>query len=112
MVTRLAIICRYYSKEHSNFDLRAFGGGSQASQLGTDVWSVPGYKDAEHDVLLAMMQWVEKGTVVDSIIATTWNSSFNASSPVQRQRPLCPYPQIAVFDGEGDVDVAASWGCK
>lgn len=91
---------------------RAFGGGSQASQLGTDVWSVPGFKDAKHDVLLAMMHWVENGTAVDSIIATTWENSLNPSTPVARQRPLCPYPQIATYIGEGDIDEAENWICR
>ncbi|KAK6079666.1 tannase and feruloyl esterase [Seiridium cupressi] len=87
----------------------AFGGGSQASVLGTDVWSVPGFKDAQHDILLAMMQWVENGTAVDSVVATTWDSPTNVSTPVLRQRPLCPYPQVALYDGVGDVDSAPSW---
>lgn len=91
---------------------RAFGGGSQASVMGTNVWSVPGFKDAQHDIMLAMMQWVENSTAVDSVVATTWTSPTNASTPVLRQRPLCPYPQTAVYDGEGDVDDATSWACK
>ncbi|KAH6659319.1 Tannase/feruloyl esterase [Truncatella angustata] len=89
----------------------AFGGGSQASQLGRDVWSVPGFKNAQHDVLLAMMQWVENGTAVDSVVATTWQNSLDPSTPVARQRPLCPYPQLAIYDGVGDVDKASSWAC-
>lgn len=91
---------------------RAFGGGSQAAALGTDVWSVPGFKDAEHDVLLALMQWVENGTAVDSVVATTWQNPTNASTPVLRQRPLCAYPKVAKYDGEGDVDDATSWSCE
>ncbi|KAI4601039.1 CTP synthase ura7 [Pestalotiopsis sp. 9143b] len=90
----------------------AFGGGSQAAALGTDVWSVPGFKDAEHDVLLALMRWVENGTAVDSVVATTWQNPTNASTPVLRQRPLCVYPAVAKYDGEGDVDDATSWGCE
>ena len=29
----------------------------------------------------------------------------------QGSRPLCPYPQVAVFDGSGDVFDAANFSC-
>jgi hypothetical protein len=35
------------------------------------VYGVHGFRDAEHDVLLAMMRWVEQGVAPDQIIATT-----------------------------------------
>jgi Tannase and feruloyl esterase len=31
---------------------------------------------------------------------------------VARTRPLCPYPQIAVYDGEGDINDTANFTCK
>ncbi|KAI1866857.1 uncharacterized protein JN550_007404 [Neoarthrinium moseri] len=89
----------------------AFGGGSQGSVLGTDVWSVPGFRNAEHDILLATMAWVENGTAVESVVATSWLGPYNASTPVLRQRPLCPYPQTALYGGQGDPGNAASWSC-
>ncbi|KAH9897390.1 putative ferulic acid Esterase/Feruloyl esterase [Xylariomycetidae sp. FL2044] len=89
----------------------AFGGASQAAQLGNDTWSVPGYRDAQHDALLALMDWVENGNAVDSIVASTWKEAGNASSGLLRQRPLCPYPEMARWDGENDVNAASSWGC-
>jgi feruloyl esterase len=87
------------------------GGEFQATKLGTDEWSVPGFRDKRHDVLMALMDWVENGNPVDSIIATAWNSVWDASSGVRSQRPLCPYPQMAIWDGVGDVDAATSWSC-
>ncbi|GAP91684.2 putative feruloyl esterase B [Rosellinia necatrix] len=89
----------------------AFGAPSQASVLGDDVWSVPGFRDAQHDILLALVDWVEKNATVDRVVATTWTQPTNASSGVLRQRPLCPYPQMANWDGDGDVDDAESWSC-
>ncbi|KAI0600335.1 Tannase/feruloyl esterase [Biscogniauxia sp. FL1348] len=89
----------------------AFGGASQAAALGNDTWSVPGFRDAQHDALLALMGWVEGGVAVDSIVATTWDAPLDASSGVRRQRPLCAYPQMAIWDGVGNVDDAASWSC-
>ncbi|KAI0416104.1 Tannase/feruloyl esterase [Xylaria grammica] len=89
----------------------AFGAPSQASVLGNDTWSVPGFQDAQHDVLLALMDWVEKNVTVDQVVATTWNTPTNVSSGVLKQRPLCPYPQMARWDGAGDLNDASSWSC-
>ncbi|KAI8953875.1 putative ferulic acid Esterase/Feruloyl esterase [Xylaria longipes] len=89
----------------------AFGGASQASILGNDTWSVPGFQDAQHDILLALMDWVEKNATVDQVVATTWNQPTNVSSGLLRQRPLCPYPQMARWDGDGDLNDAKSWSC-
>ncbi|KAI1428183.1 Tannase/feruloyl esterase [Xylaria sp. FL1777] len=89
----------------------AFGGASQASILGTDTWSVPGFQDAQHDILLALVDWVEKNVTVDQVVATTWKNSTDASSGVLKQRPLCPYPQMARWDGDGDPNNATSWSC-
>lgn len=90
----------------------AFGGEFQAPYLGTDAWSVPGFVDPQHDIVLAMMAWVENGTAVDSFIATTWTNPANASSGVHRQRPICMYPQRAMYNGNGSTDDAASWHCE
>ncbi|KAH8881440.1 tannase and feruloyl esterase [Thozetella sp. PMI_491] len=87
-------------------------GAFQSGFLGTDVWSVPGFKDKNHDSLMALMDWVEQGNAVDSIIATTWRNPGNASSGVLRQRPLCPWPQTAVYNNVGNVNSASSWSCQ
>ncbi|KAI0468703.1 putative ferulic acid Esterase/Feruloyl esterase [Xylaria cf. heliscus] len=89
----------------------AFGGASQASTFGNDTWSVPGFKDAQHDILLALMDWVEKNVTVDHVVATTWTKPADASSGLLKQRPLCPYPEMARWDGDGDLDDANSWSC-
>ena len=89
-----------------------FAGAFQAGSLGNDTWSVPNFQDAEHDMLMALMKWVEEDKPVDSVIATTWETTTNASTPVLRQRPLCPVPQQAVYNEEGDVNKADSWQCK
>jgi len=65
--------------------------------------------DAKHDVLLALMQWVENGTAPGSIIA----SKFAADQvTVTRQRPLCTYPLQAKWNGKCDVNAAENWSCQ
>jgi len=92
----------------------AIGSASQNIVLGngTNYWSVPGFVDEGHDALLALDSWVERGRAVDKIIATTWRNSVDPASGVLRQRPLCPWPQKAVYNEHGDVNVAESWSCK
>jgi feruloyl esterase len=87
-------------------------GGGQQNALGayTTDYSVPDNMNRQHDALLALTAWVENGTQVDSIIASAFNIS-TGTLQISRQRPLCPYPQKATYDGSGDPDDAASWYC-
>ncbi|GAB1317452.1 hypothetical protein MFIFM68171_07662 [Madurella fahalii] len=89
----------------------SFGAASQAAVMGSGAWSVPGFEDRDHDAVMALVDWVERGRKVDQIIATTWNSPLDPASGVRRQRPICPWPKKAVYDGVGDVDQAESWKC-
>ncbi|ETS78552.1 hypothetical protein PFICI_10614 [Pestalotiopsis fici W106-1] len=85
-------------------------GANQAAQLGTSASGVPGFRDAQHDVILALMNWVENGTAPDAIVATKWDND-DVTKEVSRQRPICPYPQQAKFNGSGDPNLAESWQC-
>ena len=58
------------------------------------------------DAIGALDSWVEQGTAPDRLVA-----SHSSNGAVDRSRPLCPYPQIARWDGSGDRNVAASYTC-
>jgi len=88
-----------------------FAGGNQAASLGTATYSVPGFADVQHDALLALVDWVEGGKQVDSIIATTWNTPSDPSSGVLRQRPVCPYPKMQVLRSGEEEEAPKSWTC-
>ncbi|PWY68614.1 tannase and feruloyl esterase [Aspergillus heteromorphus CBS 117.55] len=92
----------------------AFAGDGQSSRFGKDgsVHSVPGYEDARHDVVLAMMNWVENGTSPDELIATKFVNDRDPQQGVYRQRPLCVHPAQAQYKGTGDINAADSWECK
>ena len=66
--------------------------------------------DPRRDVLMALEQWVEKGTAPSAIVATKYVNDDSAKG-VQTTRPLCPYPQMAKYDGQGDPNDAASFAC-
>jgi feruloyl esterase len=59
------------------------------------------------DMLTAMEQWVENGKAPDQIIA-----SRVKDGAIDRTRPLCPYPQVAVYKGSGSTDEAVNFVCK
>ena len=59
-----------------------------------------------NDAVTAVIDWVEKSKAPDSIVA-----SQVSGSKVVRTRPLCPYPQVARFKGEGSIDEAANFRC-
>ncbi len=88
-----------------------FAGANQAGSLGTGVHGVPGFEDGRHDALLALMEWVEEGSVVEEIVATKFVDD-DATKGVERQRPLCAYPKQAAYKGRGDVDSAQNWECR
>jgi feruloyl esterase len=67
--------------------------------------------DADHDILKALERWVEQGVAPDKIIATHFIEN-NPANGVQFQRPLCPYPQIAHYDGHSDPSVSTSFTCR
>jgi hypothetical protein len=55
------------------------------------------------DWLTPIMDWVEKGIAPDSIIGT--------NSTTGRTRPLCPYPSVARYTGEGTIEDAENFIC-
>jgi feruloyl esterase len=59
------------------------------------------------DAQRALEQWVEHGQAPDRIIATR-----AINGVIDRSRPLCPYPAVAVYRGAGDTNDAANFDCK
>jgi feruloyl esterase len=83
------------------------GGGSGPSMIGGGTGDpLPAFRDADHDVVLALARWVEKGQAPESLIATTVKDGA-----VTRQRPVCVYPKQARYSGSGDVNAAANFTC-
>jgi feruloyl esterase len=59
------------------------------------------------DRLTALENWVEGGVAPVSMVA----SHRNGAGAVDRTRPLCPYPLVAVYDGSGSIDDASNFSC-
>lgn len=96
---------RYYESV-----LRATGQG--ASEM-TRLFLVPGMGHCSggpgagtFDGLAALDAWVTKGAAPSRIMAT-----HATNGVVDRSRPLCPYPQVARWNGSGNTADAASFAC-
>lgn len=88
--------------------------GGRASSFAR-VYAVPGMNHRgggpstdQFDAFSALVDWVEKGTAPDRIIATA-----RAATPWPgRTRPLCPYPQRARYSASGSIEDAANFVCR
>jgi len=86
-------------------------GGPGATIFGNAGGMEPPEEDADHDVVLALDRWVEKGVAPDHIIATGFVDS-NPAKGVAMTHTLCPYPQVARYKQTGDIRDAASFVCE
>jgi feruloyl esterase len=89
-------------------------GGAARTEGSIRLFMVPGMNHCRggdgtdtFDAIGTLDQWVENGKAPQQIVA-----SHRANGGADRTRPLCPYPQIAVYKGSGSTDDAASFSCK
>jgi feruloyl esterase len=69
------------------------------------------HANSGNNIELALQDWVEKGISPSSIIATKYVED-DPKNGVKMTRPLCPYPQAAMWTGKGSTDDAANFFCK
>lgn len=74
----------------------------------------------QFDMITPLVQWVEQGVAPDGIVASVRgpgnpggaNEELPAAWSPERTRLLCPYPQVAAYDGKGDPERASSFACR
>ena len=59
------------------------------------------------DKISLIERWVEKGEAPARVIA-----AHSIADKVDRTRPLCPYPQVARYNGAGSIDEATNFKCR
>ena len=59
------------------------------------------------DWFTAIADWVERGRAPERVVA----EKRGENGAVVNARPLCPYPQRAVYDGKGNITQAGSYAC-
>ena len=80
-------------------------GGVGTDNFGTVYDELPN-PDAKHDMLTAIVEWVEQGKAPDTLIA-----SKMIDGKVTMTRPLCPFPLVSKYRGRGDANDAANFTC-
>ena len=58
------------------------------------------------DAVTALSNWVEKKQAPDTLLG-----SHMTNGVADLTRPLCPYPQVAQYSGQGDVKDATNFSC-
>jgi len=101
------------SVEFYNSVVNLDGDGQKASNW-IRLFMVPGMAHCSggegpdtFDKIGVLEQWVEHGIPPSRIVATHYTEG-----QVDRQRPLCPYPQVARYNGTGKIDDASSFTCS
>jgi len=91
--------------------MRKVGGAAEDSMV---LFMVPGMGHCQggvgtdtFDKVAALDRWVESGQRPTSIAA-----AHVTNGVVDRTRPLCPFPQVAVYNKRGNPDDAASFTCR
>jgi feruloyl esterase len=95
-----------YAKLQNNVRLFGIPGSSHCSMSGVGP--------NNFDALTAMEDWVEKGKAPDALLAKLYNPDSPMIDPAKtplRTMPLCKFPEMAHYSGEGDVKDAANWSC-
>lgn len=73
----------------------AFGGAEQLSVSQGGIGQSLSF-DADHDMILATMKWVEKGVTPKSLVGVKYVDG-NRTLGVAFTRLFCPYPQVSGF---------------
>jgi feruloyl esterase len=76
-----------------------------------DVVDSSNYGDRSRDIFAALRGWVEDSIVPEEIVATKYTNDM-PTQPIVMTRPICPYPEQAVWDHRGSANQAASWACR
>jgi feruloyl esterase len=61
----------------------------------------------DFDMIKALETWVEQGKAPERMEASRMRNG-----KVDRTRPLCAYPQVAVYKGSGSTDDASNFSCQ
>ena len=87
------------------------GDGIGAWQIGQNGAGANGtLYDAEHNVLAALVNWVEEGKAPEAVLGTKFNND-SAAEGVALTRWHCRYPLRSTYLG-GDAALATSWTCR
>jgi feruloyl esterase len=71
-----------------------------------DTGMCPAMFPGAFDAMGALEQWREEGIAPEKIII-----SHRDGSRIYKTRPVCPYPEVAIYKGSGDINDASNFRC-
>ncbi|KAH9855312.1 feruloyl esterase-like protein [Lenzites betulinus] len=84
-------------------------GGQAANAFGGVSQPVPLSDDPQHNILSAMVRWVEEGVAPSTLVGVKYKNDVKANG-VEFTRPMCKYPAMVRFRG-GNPNSASSFFC-
>ncbi|KAI0819411.1 feruloyl esterase-like protein [Trametes gibbosa] len=84
-------------------------GGQAANSFGGVTQPAPLSDDPQHNILSAMVRWVEEGVAPSTIVGVKYKNDSKENG-VEFTRPLCKYPSMVRFRG-GNPNSASSFFC-
>ena len=109
-----AIIPPHSAIDYYNSVQATMGGPSQTKNF-FRLFMIPGMgmcpgfgfgNDGTFDAMDVVQKWRETNVAPDKII-----NSHRTAGVVDKTHPACPYPQVAIYKGSGDITDAASFTC-
>ena len=85
-------------------------GGPGPNAFGGMFQEPPPSFDPQHDLLSALVQWVEKDQAPTSVVATKYKDD-NSQHEIVMQRPICAFPEGPRYNGTGNVNSPHSFKC-
>ncbi|MGZ8196274.1 MAG: tannase/feruloyl esterase family alpha/beta hydrolase [Methylosarcina sp.] len=91
------------------------GGGYEHTQEFARLFMAPGVRHCgdgtnagpkPQNLFDSVVNWVEHDVAPETILAS------KTTGGVTQTRPLCPYPDVAVYTGQGSTDDSANFECK
>lgn len=67
-----------------------------------------GVGPAPVEALGPLIEWVERGRAPEKLLT----AGRDAAGSTTRARPLCPYPRLAKYRGQGSIDEAENFTCR
>ena len=82
-------------------------GASAFGQYGTNETAA----GPKYGLFDSLENWVEKGSPLETVVATHYGPGPNGTLKPAFTRPLCAYPKVAKYSGSGDTNDAANFAC-
>jgi feruloyl esterase len=97
--------------EYYNDVIKTMGGEKETKEffrlyMVPDCSMCPGGDAGTFDALTALQKWREEGITPNHIQA-----NYRNNNTAYKSRPVCSYPEVAIYRGEGNINRAENFTC-